>query len=123
MHAVSARNRGRPLQMRLGFWLAITPIIMLPMRRRTKSSRTTWMAREQEPEERWLLGSPAAGNPPFVICLRDPSPHPANGVDSTLPSFRTHIHTHTKKRNHFVANCMISKILHFLTYLFFELIV
>lgn len=78
----------RPLQMRLGFWLAITPIIMLPMRRRTKSSRTTWMAREREPEERWLLGSPAAGNPPFVICLRDPSPHHfANGVDPTLVSF------------------------------------
>lgn len=100
MHAVSARNRVRPLQMRLGFWLAITPIIMLPMRRRTKSSRTTWMAREQEPEERWLLGSPAAGNPPFVICLRDPSPrHPANGVDSTLPSFSTHIHTHKEEES------------------------
>ena len=45
-------------------------------------------SREPEPEERWLLGSPAAGNPPFVICLRDPSPrHPANGVDSTLVLF------------------------------------
>lgn len=49
---VRARTRGvtaltahHPFWMRLGFWLAITPIIMLPMRRRTKSSRTTWMAR------------------------------------------------------------------------------
>lgn len=46
------------------------------------------VAREREAEERWLLGSPAAGNPPFVICLRDPSPRcPANGVDPTLASF------------------------------------
>jgi len=41
-HSLTARH---PFGCGLGFWLTITPIIMLPMRRRTKSSRASWMAR------------------------------------------------------------------------------
>lgn len=108
---VRARTRGvaaltahHPFSMRLGFWLAITPIIMLPMRRRTKSSRTTWMARSRAGarKERWLPGSPAAGNPPFVICLYDhpPPPPSSSGVDFFCRSFPTIAHFPTIFFNH-----------------------
>lgn len=60
-------SRTSPFRMRLGFWLAITPIIMLPMRRRTKSSRARrgWPARESWKRD----GCPGRAQLPVILPL------------------------------------------------------
>lgn len=46
--------------------------VYIYMKEEKKNTRRLTCERETRIDERWLPGSPAAGNPPFVICFHDP---------------------------------------------------
>jgi len=73
-HSLTARH---PFWMRLGFLAYYNSDNYVTNASKDKellSDVDGSLACSREPKETWLLGSPAAGNPPFVICLYDPPP-------------------------------------------------